>query len=61
MIVQFKIYDDGENWCARGIGVDIFTHAGSMKDLTIKINDAARLHFAEMIEAGEQITVVSLT
>ena len=59
MIVQFEIYDDGEYWCARGIGVDIFTQGKTMDDLIEQINDAAELHFAEDIEAGEQITVVS--
>ncbi len=61
MLIKFEIYYDGEFWCARGIGVDIFTQGKSLDELMININDAAELHFEERIEAGEQITVVSLT
>lgn len=25
MLIKFDIYFDGDYWCARGIGVDIFT------------------------------------
>ena len=61
MLIKFDIYFDGEYWCARGIGVDIFTQGKTMDDLIEQINEAAELHFAEDIEAGEKITVVSLT
>jgi len=61
MLIKFGIYYDNEFWCARGIGVDIFTQGKSLDKLRININDAAELHFEERIEAGEQITVVSLT
>ncbi|GAB7016294.1 type II toxin-antitoxin system HicB family antitoxin [Methanogenium cariaci] len=61
MHVIFDIYHNGEHWCARGIGVDIFTQGKTLDDLIEQINDAAELHFAEDIEAGEQITIVSLT
>ncbi|KAF1073706.1 type II toxin-antitoxin system HicB family antitoxin [Methanogenium sp. MK-MG] len=61
MLIKFDIYYDGECWCARGIGVDIFTQGRTPDELIGNINDAAELHFEEDIEAGEQITVVSLT
>jgi len=61
MIVQFEVYTDGKYWCARGIGADIFTQAKTRDDLTVQMNDAAALHFAEQIDAGEEITVVPLT
>ena len=61
MLVKFEIYYDGEFWCARGIGVDIFTQGKSLDKLMIHINDATELHFEGSIEAGEQITIVSLT
>ena len=61
MLIKFEIYNDDELWCARGIGVDIFTQGKSLDELMININDAAELHFEDRIEAGEQITVVSLT
>ncbi|WP_245618929.1 type II toxin-antitoxin system HicB family antitoxin [Methanogenium cariaci] len=39
-----------------------YLHTGkTLDDLIEQINDAAELHFAEDIEAGEQITIVSLT
>lgn len=61
MLIKFEIYYDGEFWCGRGIGVDIFTQGKSLDELMININDATELHFEERIEAGEQITIVSLT
>ena len=61
MIVQFNIYNDGDYWCARGVGVDIYTQAKTMEELTIRIKDAVKLHFAEVVEAGREITVVSVT
>jgi predicted RNase H-like HicB family nuclease len=61
MLVKFEIYNDGEFWCARGIGVDIFTQGKTLDELTVNIQDAVSLHFEECIDAGELITIVSLT
>ena len=61
MLVKFEIYHDGGFWCARGIGVDIFTQGKTLDELTVNIQDAVRLHFEECIDAGELITIVSLT
>ncbi|WP_246589289.1 type II toxin-antitoxin system HicB family antitoxin [Methanofollis formosanus] len=43
------------------MGVDIFTQGKTLDELMKNINDAVELHFEENIEAGEEITVVSLT
>ena len=61
MLVKFEIHHDGEFWCARGIGVDIFTQGKTLDELTVNIQDAVRLHFEVCIDAGEPITIVSLT
>jgi len=61
MLVKFEIYNDGEFWCARGIGVDIFTQGRTLDELMENIREAVGLHFEENIDAGEQITIVSLT
>ena len=61
MLIKFEIYSDGKFWCGRGIGTDIFTQGKSLDELMIHINDATELHFEELIEAGEEITVLSLT
>jgi len=61
MLVKFDIYFDGEFWCARGMGVDIFTQGTTLDDFMQNVIDAVELHLEEHIDAGEQITVVSLT
>ncbi|WP_298669512.1 type II toxin-antitoxin system HicB family antitoxin [uncultured Methanofollis sp.] len=61
MLVKFDIYYDGEFWCARGMGVDIFTQGATLDELMNNIKDAVELHFEENIDAGEQITIISLT
>ncbi|MDD4255214.1 MAG: type II toxin-antitoxin system HicB family antitoxin [Methanofollis sp.] len=61
MLVKFDIYHDGEFWCARGMGVDIFTQGKTLDELMNTIKEAVELHFEENIDAGEQITIISLT
>gem|GEM_PF-298129 len=61
MLVKFDIYYDGAFWCARGMGTDIFTQGKSFDELIQNMTEAVELHFEELIETGEQITVVSLT
>jgi len=43
------------------MGVDIFTQGTTLDELMHNVKDAVELHFEETIDAGEQITVVSLT
>lgn len=61
LVVKFDIYFDGECWCARGIGVDIFTQGTTLDELMTNIRESVELHFEEELNAGEQISIVSLT
>ena len=47
MIVKFEVYSDGTFWCARGIGVDIFTQGKTFRDLLNNIREAVKLHFED--------------
>jgi hypothetical protein len=33
MLVKVEVYNDGEAWCARGIGQDIFTQGQTVDEL----------------------------
>jgi len=60
-LIKCEIYNDGEFWCARGIGVDIFTQGRSLDELMENIREAVSLHYEDCLDAGEQITIMSLT
>jgi predicted RNase H-like HicB family nuclease len=47
MIVKIEAYHDGEFWCARGIGEDIFTQGATFDELIENIKEAVTLHFEE--------------
>jgi predicted RNase H-like HicB family nuclease len=47
MIVKIEAYHDGEFWCARGIGEDIFTQGETFDELIENIKEAVILHFEE--------------
>ena len=61
MLVKFEVYFDGEYWCARGIGVDIFTQGKTVDEVTANIREAVEVHFENELEAGEEIRVLSLS
>jgi hypothetical protein len=61
MLVKFEVYFDGESWCARGIGVSIFTHGKTLDELMENIKEAASLHFEDILEAGEELKVLSIS
>jgi len=61
MLVKFEIYHDGEYWCARGIGVDIFTQGKNLDELMKNIREAVEAHFDEVLESGEEIRVLSIS
>lgn len=61
MLVKFEIYNDGEYWCARGIGSDIFTQGKTLDDLMKNIREAVEVHFGELLEKGETIRILSLS
>jgi len=48
MIVKIEAYHDGEFWCARGIGEDIFTQGETLDELIENIKEAVTLHFEEI-------------
>lgn len=61
MLIKVEIYHDGDYWCARGIGEDIFTQEKDMDGLISNIKEAVELHFEEEILAGEEVRVLSLS
>jgi len=61
MLVKFEVYFDGENWCARGIGVSIFTEGKTLDELMENIKEAASLHFEDVLDAGEELKILSIS
>jgi len=61
MLVKFEIYNDGEYWCARGIGVDIFTQGKTLDELMENIKEAVETHYGELLEKGEDIRILSIS
>lgn len=61
MLVKFEVYFDGESSCARGIGVSIFTHGKTLDELMENIKEAASLHFEDILKAGEELKVLSIS
>ena len=47
MLVKVEVYNDGEFWCARGIGEDVFTQAKTVDELYANIREAVNLHFED--------------
>lgn len=60
-MVKFEIYRDREFWCARGIGVSIFTQGKTYEKLLRNLREAALLHFEERINAGEKLSLLLLS
>ena len=61
MLVKSEVYFDGENWCARGIGVGIFTQGKTLDELTENIKEATSLHFEDILESGEELKILSIS
>ena len=61
MLVKLEAYHDGEYWCARGIGEDIFTQGDTSEALVEKIKEVIALHFEEKLEQRETLQVLILT
>jgi uridine kinase len=60
MLVKIAVYQDGDVWCARGIGQDIFTQGQTADELFHNIKEAVALHFENGIESPDiDILVVS--
>jgi len=58
MLVKIETYFDGEFWCARGIGEDIFTQGDTLDDLCQNIKEAVSAHYSE---TDEPITILTLS
>ena len=48
MLVKIETYFDGEFWCARGIGEDIFTQGKTLDELYQNIKEATSAHYGEV-------------
>ena len=57
MLVKIETYYDGEYWCARGIGEDIFTQGKTLDELRKNVNEAVALHFEDV---EDPITILTL-
>ncbi len=58
MLVKMETYFDGEFWCARGIGEDIFTQGSTLDELYQNIKEAVAAHYGN---SAEPITVLTLS
>ena len=56
MLVEIETYFDGEFWCARGIGEDIFTQGNTLDELYQNIKEAVAVHYGE---TNEPITILT--
>ncbi len=57
-MVKIEAYHDGEFWCARGIGEDIFTQGETLDELIANIKESVALHF-DGIEPLPDILLIS--
>jgi len=58
MLVKIETYFDGELWCARGIGEDVFTQGRTLDELFQNIKEAVATHFGN---TTEPITILALS
>ena len=58
MLAKFEIYHDGEYWCARGLGADVFTQGKTHEELLRNIEEAALLHFEDEMRQGEPLHIL---
>lgn len=61
MLVKVETYFDGENWCARGIGEDVFTQGRTLDELHRNIQEAVATHFGDTSEPIHIVVVSDLT
>ena len=61
MLVKLEAYHDGKFWCARGIGVSVFTQGETFEDLLNNTQEAVSVHFEEKLDEGGTIQVLILT
>ena len=58
MLVKIETYFDGDHWCARGIGEDIFTQGKTLDELHENVKEAVACHFGDI---SEPITILTLS
>jgi len=58
MLVKIENYFDGDCWCARGIGEDIFTQGRTLDELHENVKEAVACHFCD---SSESITILTLS
>ncbi len=58
MLVKMETYFDGEMWCARGIGEDVFTQGQTLDELYKNIKEAVALHLEDV---KEPITILTIS
>jgi len=61
MLVKFEVYKDGKHWCARGIGVDIFTQGKTLDELMKNLNEAVALNFEDDLKKGREVRILSIS
>jgi len=61
MLVKFETYFDGEYWCARGLGQDIFTQGRTLDELQRNIQEAVSAHFGDTAEPIHVVIVSDFT
>jgi len=61
MLVKFETYNDGDFWCARGIGDDIFTQGKTLDELMENIKEAVALHFEEELKENNVIEILTIS
>ena len=61
MLVKLEAYYDGNHWCARGIGQDVFTQGASLDELMENVREAVSLHLEHVLVAGEDLHILVLS
>jgi predicted RNase H-like HicB family nuclease len=61
MLVKLEAYHDGEYWCARGIGLSVFTQGKTFEELLTNSQETLALHFEETLGQGENLQVLVMT
>ena len=53
MLVKLEAYHDGESWCTRGIGQDVFIQGANLDELMDTTREAVSLHLEDILESEE--------
>ena len=61
MVVKVEVYSDGERWCARGVGEDIFTCSDTLDRLLVETREAVACHYEDELKAGRPLSILFLT